>query len=388
MLSTTLTSSPFLAQAADQPLRDLWFRSKPGAVYSGDVDDLFMYIFWFSAFCFVVLMGLMVYWTVKYRRKPGAPLILSSSHNTALEIAWTVLPLLPLAFFFFKGFHGYVNGLVATGDAKEIVVKAKKWQWDLTYPNGGNSPEVATFSSNKSVKYVNGVTGKPEEVKPFGRTADSANWGEVSVFYIPAETNVRLRMSSDDVIHAFWIPDFRIKQDVMPNRYTSLWFRTNPLPENAAKLPNGQPYEDHWIFCAEYCGTDHSKMMGILRVVPRDYFDKWVEAINQDTDPVSAGMKLWRRNCASCHSIDGTPSTGPSWKPDPAAGTGWGTTIQLEKGGTTVLFDENYVRESILEPQAKIHKGYGPNSAMNSFAGQLKDEQIENIITFMKSLKK
>lgn len=386
MLSTTHLS-PLLAQV-DQPLRDIWFRSKPGATYSHDVDDLFMYIFWFSAFCFVVLMGLMVYWTVKYRRRPGQPLLLSSSHNTLLEIAWTVLPLLPLAFFFFKGFHGYVNGVVATGDARELVIKAKKWQWDITYPNGANSPETIPFAKTKTIKYLNAASGKSEEVKPFGRTADSLSWGEVPVFYIPAETNLRLRMSSDDVIHSFWVPDFRIKQDVMPNRYSSLWFRPIALSDNAEKLPNGEPYEDHWIFCAEYCGTDHSKMMGILRVVRRDYFDRWVEAANAGGTPEETGQKLWRRNCSSCHTVDGTPSTGPSWKSDAAAGTGWGSTIQLEKGGTTVVFDENYVRESILEPQAKIHKGFGPNSAMNSFAGQLKDDQIESIIAFMKSLKK
>lgn len=381
--------SPFLAQQAPTSLHELWFRSKPGAVYASDVDALFMWVFWFCVICFVFLMGVMVYWTVKYRRVPGKKLQLSSSHNTPLEIIWTVGPLIPLAYIFFAGFHGYVNGLVAPGDSMEIVVKASKWNWDLQYPNGGTSVESTYSSKAPQVVWTDANTGKKTNVERFGDATETLRTTDVPIFYVPAEKNVRLRMSSADVLHAFWIPDFRIKQDVLPNRYTSLWFRTPPLPDDAEKLPNGVPYVDHWIFCAEYCGDSHSEMMGIFRVVPAAYFDKWVELAASGGTPEEQGFKLYKRNCASCHSVDGSPNTGPTWKPDPGKGTGWGSSISLDKGSPNpVVFDENYARESILDPQAKIHVTYGTTSAMNSFAGQLKDEQIENIIAYMKSLKK
>jgi cytochrome c oxidase subunit 2 len=344
----------------DQPLRDIWFRSRPSATYSSAVDDLFMWIFWFSVIAFVILMYLMFYWTWKYRRSAVKKPILSTSHNTPLEIAWTVLPLIPLAYIFFKGFHGYADALIAPQNAMELRVEGKKWNWLVTYPNGEESPLFTTDDA--------------KDGEPTNTLASTA----VPIYPVPEDRPIKLRMSSRDVIHAFWIPDFRIKQDVMPNRYTSYWFQSEKL-SGSEKLADGTPKADHWVFCAEYCGQSHSEMMAILRVVPEAYFNQLMIDWTGNKPPEVIGERVYKGQCASCHSVDGSKNTGPTWK------NAYGTQVPLEDG-STALYDENYIRESILNPQAKIHKGFGPYSQMNSFQGQLSEKQIDGLIAYLKKL--
>jgi len=357
------TFGNLLAKAPiDQPLRDIWFRSRPSATYSAAVDDLFMWIFWFSVIAFVILMYLMFYWTWKYRRSAVKKPILSTSYNTPLEIAWTVLPLIPLAYIFFKGFHGYADALIAPQNAMELKVEGKKWNWLVTYPNGEESP-LFTSSTNPDSDITN--------------TSTLAST-DVPIYPVPEGRAIKSRMNSLDVIHAFWIPDFRIKQDVLPNRYTSYWFQSEKLT-GSEKLPDGTPKADHWIFCAEYCGQSHSEMMAILRVVPEAHFDKLMADWAGNKPPEVIGERVYKSQCASCHSVDGSKNTGPTWK------GAFGTQVPLENG-STALYDENYIRESILNPQAKIHKGSGPYSQMNSFQGQLDEKRIDGIIAYMKKL--
>lgn len=336
-------------------LHQFIFRSAPTNEASVITDGLFMMIFWFSVFFFVVLMALMVYWTIKYRRRPGVPAPQSPHHNTPLEIVWTVVPSSALLVIFLLGFHGYMAKMVPPTGALELRVTASMWNWSVTYPAGEQSLDVQPLSEN----------GK-----------------EYPIFYVPEGTDVSLRMSSQDVIHAFWVPDFRTKMDVYPNRYTGYTFRTPVLgiDETVHDLKSGRdiPGRDLWVFCAEYCGKDHSRMAATLRVVPQAIYDQWLVDINSGLPPVELGKAMYKaKGCNACHTLDGSPGTGPSWK------NLYGYE-GLMSDGTTVLKDDNYIRESVYTPQAKIVAGF-PGS-MPSFQGQLDEKQLEGIIAYMQTL--
>lgn len=347
--------------AADQGwLHKLIFRSVPGSDAAAWSDALFMMIFWFSVFFFVLLMGLMVYWTIKYRRRPGVPAPVSPHHNTPLEIIWTVVPSSALLVIFLLGFQGYMDKMVAPTGALELQVSAWKWGWAITYPNGAQSPEA---------RYLE-------------QSADGTEVGnKYPIFYVPENTAVSLRMSSQDVIHAFWIPDFRTKMDVYPNRYTGYVFHTPVLgmDETVLDESTGQtiPGRDMWVFCAEYCGDEHSRMAATLRVVPRQIYEQKINDWGAPKNPIKLGESLHITRCAVCHSVDGAPGTGPTWK------NLFGYEGQMADG-STVLKDDNYIRESIYMPQAKIVAGYAGN--MPSFQGQLDETQLNGIIAYMKFL--
>lgn len=345
--------------------QDLFFKGRGATDNAAHTDDLYIWLWWFCLAWFVFLMLLMTVFVVKYRRKKGRIAPASSSHNTPLEVAWTVIPTLMLVYIFFQGFRGYMSKVMAPGEAIELNVTGQQWFWTLTYPNGAETTAV----------------------KPIGAKASSP------VFYMPADVPVRLRMNSKDVMHAFWITDFRTKQDVLPNRYTTMWFQSglskNPKihPKDAAEAKAagmefiadlaGVPYEDHIVFCAEYCGNEHSEMAATIRLVPMDAWKRWLDYIENPVGkpPRDIGEFVWKTKCASCHSVDGTSGTGPTWK------NMFGHDVEFTDGGKTIV-DENYVRESILYPAKKIVKGFGPNMPLIS----LKDSQIEGLIAYMKSI--
>jgi cytochrome c oxidase subunit 2 len=175
-------------------------------------------------------------------------------------------------------------------------------------------------------------------------------------------------MTSEDVVHSFYVPNFRVKKDVIPNRFTRVTF----LPD---KVGNYQ------IFCAEFCGDGHSQMLGSIRVVTKEDYEKWQKEQNSGADlPLDQlGEKVYNsKGCSTCHSIDGSPKTGPSWKGI------WGQTHKLE-GGASVKVDENYIKESVLDPKAKIVAGFQP--VMPTFSGLLSEREINGIIEYIKKLK-
>ncbi len=229
---------------------------------------------------------------------------------------------------FFWGFISYLNMRQPPDNSYEIQVTAKKWSWSFTYPNGHVDNDL----------------------------------------HVPIDRPVRLVMSSDDVIHSLYIPAFRLKMDLIPGRYSTTWFEANTAG-------------NYTLFCAEYCGTQHSQMLARVVVHPSGEFDKWLdEAANflENVTPVEAGEILYvRRGCVQCHSNDGAAKTGPSFADV------FGTQQALVDGGS-VLVDENYLRESILEPQARVRAGYKP--VMPTYQGQLKDEEIAALIAYIKSL--
>ncbi|MDX2131684.1 MAG: cytochrome c oxidase subunit II [Planctomycetota bacterium] len=348
------------------PFTQLWLDGPSATMAGRETDEMFIWLWWFCVVWFVGLMALMAYWVVKYRRRPGKIAPMSPSHNTRLEIAWTVIPSLFLVYMFFKGFKGYIGQLLAPGDAIVMNVTGAKWYWQLTYPNGAESPATA---------------------RPGAK--------DIPVFYFPAKTNIQLKMQSKDVLHAFWVPDFRVKQDVIPNRFTTLWFNAEGPGPGAAVHPTpsegsaeakrtdvialaGVPYTEHILFCAEYCGTEHSEMAALIRIVPDDAYRRWVEAIGTPSDPVELGRKQWRLKCASCHTIDGSPNTGPTWL------NAYGATHEMTNG-EQVTVDDAYILESIMEPSKRVVKGF-ENGNMPSFRGLLTPTQVDGIIQFMKSI--
>jgi cytochrome c oxidase subunit 2 len=314
-----------------EALRDFILPPAKSTVAS-EVDALFWFVHLSSLVLTIGILIAIAYFLYKYRRKSENDVTPVITHNNKLEVTWSVIPLIITLVVFGWGFQTYVTMTTPPDDAYEIQVTAQKWLWNYTYENGARS------------------TGE---------------------LHVPADRPVKLIMSSNDVIHSFFVPDYRIKQDVVPGRYTETWFR---VPEPGESI----------IFCTEYCGTGHSDMYGKVIVHEQKDFENWL-ANNQgggskptDLAPAEWGEQLAQEwACTTCHSTDGSQMTGPTWQ-------GKFGIEQTLADGSTVTVDENYIRESILEPGAKVVEGY-PN-VMNSYQGQLNDEQINAIIEYIKTL--
>ncbi len=356
---------------AQQSLHRFWFGNAGNSLQAEDTEKLYMFILWVSIISFAVLMGAMVWFVLKYRRSAQHKNYqVSSSHNTVLELGWSIVPLIVMVPIFFWGMKGYVDKQAAPTDSEEIMVRGQKWDWTISYDNGGTAGTETAYITE---------SGK-----------------SVPVFYVPAGRPVKFILTSGDVIHSFYIPDFRTKIDVFPNRYTSMWIDAkepstadNSLEwtANLLESPYSKKIEEkvkvygHAVYCAEYCGENHSEMAALVRVVdPKTYDVMKAKATEIDVEgpPDVVGEKLRARyGCSTCHTTDGSVGTGPTWK------SGWGHTVTFEDGGTAT-FDENYIRESILNPAAHIHQGF-PNQ-MPSFQSQLgsKPEVIDAFIRYIK----
>lgn len=297
------------------------------SVTTGGMDPLFYGLLGLSIFCFVGITTAVIYFVIKYRARPGHKPEPSSSHNDTLEVTWTVIPSIICVFLFVFGWRGYLDLATPPKHALEIQVTAQKWSWNFTHPNGVNDP----------------------------------------VLHVPVDRSVRMVMKSQDVIHSFFVPAFRVKQDVLPNRYTQVWFK-------------GTKPGVYRLYCAEYCGRDHSMMKTTVVVHERGGYEKYLadkEAMMNNLPPVELGKKVYEARCVACHTTDGTPRVGPTFK-----GV-WGTESAFTDGSKATV-DENYINESILDPQAKIRQGYPPS--MPSFKGQLSDKEITGLIEYIKSL--
>ncbi len=308
------------------------------------VDWLFYFIYWLSVILFVGIIGTALYFVWKYQRKPGVQAE-PTGHNLPLEVGWTVAPVIFLVLLFHWGFQGYVQMTVPPANAMEIRVRARKWSWDFEYPNGAHV-----------VNELHAPVGRP----------------------------VKLIISSEDVLHAMFIPAFRVKRDAVPGMYGTLWFQ--------ATTTGNTPF-----FCAEYCGAadtanqdgswaGHFSMIGRVIIHPEAEWAPFLERINGPPQengavvtPARWGEILYRSSqCFTCHSVDGAPMTGPTWRGM------FGHNVDLQDG-TSVMVDENYIRESILNPNARIVRGFQP--VMPTYRGSLNDRQLDAIIEYMKTLR-
>lgn len=321
-----------------------WLGKSLGASeQAAHTEWLFMFIMWVNIISFVVLMAIMGYFMLKYRRgNQSKNYAVSVSHNTVLELTWSIVPLLVMIPIFYWGFKGYMDKIASPADAEELSISGKKWAWSVTYRNGAQPQS---------------------ELRKITRSGY-----EVPHFVVPAGRPVRLVMSSQDVLHAFYIPDFRVKMDVIPNRYTSLWF--------TPKEPGV-----HTVYCAEYCGDFHSEMAAVMEVVSLEEFERTIKQwtdYNEGLTILKVGELVYKRKgCNACHSVDGSKNTGPTWKD-----------MYLDThdypGETGKLVDENWLRENILYSQRRIMTGYP--ASMPVYAGQLTSLELDALILYTKSL--
>lgn len=378
----TMQTISFLAR--QQWLNDIWF--KPGnSNLAPDTDGLFIFIMWVNIISFIALMIPMVYWVIRWRRKPGVAPIRTPNHNTVLEVTWVVGPLIVVTFIFFWGFKGYMETQVVKGTAEKLVVKAMKWNWSIMYPNGAGSGESVFLDDLR-----------PNFKEEVGARRGNAN---APVFVVPAGVPLEIKLTSADVMHSFYIPDARVKMDAFPNRYTSMsvtMMDSDPTksgtgPITGKKMVNGQldgkKGRDHYIFCAEYCGDSHSEMAAILRVLPMEDYKKTIEEwadIDDVTAPIELGKIVYKsKGCIQCHSVDGTPGTGPSWKGF------YGKDIPFSSVSSTVKFDLNtldgwngYIEESIKNPSARIHAGFANQMSIIQLSGK----QVQGVMAYFRDL--
>lgn len=310
--------------------------------HAASLDGLYVLLTVVSLIAFVGVIGAMVYFMVKYKKRSDSDKTSPLTHNGKLEFAWSAIPAVFLMVFFVWGEIDFVKLSAPPPDAIDIRVTGQKWYWTIEYPG---RPVAAT------------VEVKDGEIAP--------------LLIVPLGKPVRLTMTSKDVIHSFYIPAFRVKKDVIPGRYTNVWFEAIEL----GTFP---------VFCTEYCGDEHSSMLAVVKVVPPEEYDAAVLAATtleqgEGETLEQFGEKVYKSfACNSCHNTDTTVKVGPAF------GGLFGRTEKLTDG-STVTVDENYIRESIMEPNAKIVSGFTPQ--MPSFAGQINDEQMNALIAYIKSLK-
>ncbi|MCO6436285.1 MAG: cytochrome c oxidase subunit II [Phycisphaerae bacterium] len=295
--------------------------------YGGEVDWVFYFIYGVCVVMMVLIVVLAVLFIWRYRHRPGVePSRLS--HNTPLELTWTIIPTIVVGFIFYFGFVGFLNMNTPPRNLYEINVTAFKWGWAFQYPNGHVDQNL----------------------------------------HIPRDRPVRLILSSQDVIHSLYIPAFRIKKDAVPGRYNKMWFKATKEGE-------------YHLFCAEYCGTKHSEMYAKVIVHDPTQFAAWLEeAANwaAKLPPAEAGQKLYSvRGCAQCHTVDGSGGIGPSFK------NIFGESQKL-RDGSSVLVDEDYIRNSLMNPGSQIVAGF--ENVMPTYKGRLKDVEITALIEYIKSL--
>lgn len=305
------------------------------------VDWLYDFIFWISVAFFVAIVGTMIMFMIQYRRRPGVKSE-PSGHNNTLELAWTFGPVFLLFMMFNWGYETYIESAIAPDDAINIRVHASQWVWAFEQPNGVSET------------------------------------GEV---HVPAGRAVRMILSSDDVLHSFFVPDFRVKRDAVPGMFTALWFQAIE-PEGSEPDDNHVLYSSQ-VFCTEYCGTSHSGMLAQVRVQrPADY--ETFLAVGPQR-PGSMTMVEWgganfrQMGCTpTCHSDQ---QGGPT-APGPNLFGIIGTDVALE-GGDHVTVDAAYIERSIREPQAQIVQGYN-SVQMSHFS--LGDAQIQSLVEYISSL--
>jgi cytochrome c oxidase subunit II len=315
-------------------LANFWMPTDASTAGRG-VDNLFAFILWVSVAFFGLIAALLVYFAFRYRHREGVRRSMAAGHSTALELIWTIIPLILVLIMFYYGFADYLGEAVEPPNALEIRVTGRKWSWQFTHP-GPTMPVV-----------------QPE-------------------LYVPYNKPVRMILESDDVIHSLYIPAFRLKKDVVPGRYNQFWFQ-------ATEIGTFQ------IFCAEYCGRDHSQMLSKVHVLPEpEWRAKMLELSRWDDkmSPIAAGEQLYRtRGCMGCHSIDGSRTTGPSFKDL------YGSKVVLDTGAT-VPADDAYILESIFDPNAKVRQASPtyPRGIMPSFRGGLSQLDVFAMTAYFKSI--
>lgn len=333
------------------------------STWAAGVDDIFYFIFWTSVVFFVGIVGAMVYFMWRYRRRPGVKAEPVGHHN-ALELFWTFSPLILLFYMFHWGYTHYLEGVVAPDDAINIRVRGRQWAW--------------------SFEHANGVS-------------------EDNEVHVPAGVPVRFILSSEDVLHSFFIPDFRVKRDAVPGMFTSLWFNALERPDidlGDTSSPDGtREWYRTQVYCAEYCGASgswetnsgHATMYAEIAVQRRADYEAFLGMVRPipcpdgegvvptDCTPAEGGERLFTtKGCTACHQRDSAAANlaGPNFY-----GPLWGRSESLTDG-STVTVDDQYVRDSILHPRARVVSGYEP--VMPSI--RMSEPELDALVAYLQTL--
>ena len=300
------------------------FRIMPeqASSFAADVDRLYAFLWIVSGVMMVLIGALILYFAIKYRRGSRADRRETNTHFFWIETTWIVGPFIVVMIMFFWGAQLYLKQSTPPQNALEITGVGRQWMWKFQHPEGR---------------------------------------AEINDLHVPLGTNVRMRLISEDVIHSLFVPAFRVKQDVLPGRYTTLWFK----PTKAGT---------YHLFCAEYCGAKHAEMRGTVHVMEPARYQAW---LGEESGQAQENQSLLQRfRCVNCHVADGGASRGPPLE------FLFGRRVQLQNG-ESVTADENYIRESILRPQAKLVAGYQP--IMPTFEGQIDEATLNQLIAEIKA---
>jgi len=290
---------------------------------AGNVDALFVFLLIVSGLICALIFTLILVFAARFRKRKGVDAEqIEGSHP--LEITWSTLPLGVFMFIFVWGAVIFFHERTPPQDAMEVYVVAKQWMWKAEHMGGQR---------------------------------------EINALHVPIGENVKLIMTSQDVIHSFYVPAFRLKQDVLPGRYTTLWFKAT------------KPGTYH-LFCAEYCGTNHSTMVGDIVVLDPANYQQWLSGGPSAPLPQAGQQIFMSLGCSTCHRFD-TQGRGPNLM-------GLYNKPVLLEDGRTVNADENYIRESILNPGAKVVSGFKP--IMPTFQGLVSEDQLNALLAYIKSL--
>jgi len=315
------------------------------------VDRLFWFIMLVTVAAGVGVYAVMAFFCVKYRRSAveGPTPRIMGSHQ--LELFWSVSPLIIFLFIFGWGAWVYNFAIHAPPEADEIYVVGKQWMWKAQYPNG----QRVIIGAN-----TEGIT--------------SIDRKYVGALVLPVNKPVRLILTSEDVIHDFAVPAFRSKVDVLPGRYVSTWYHPTKVGE-------------YHLFCDQYCGTEHSKMVGKVIVMEEEDYQEWLTGTSDgkgaknpvDGSPAWEGRQLFQKlQCLACHSANAEARA-------PVLEGLYKSRVPLQRGGS-VIADDTYIRESILHPMKKVVEGWNP-TIMPAYKDQVTEEDIINLIAYIRSLK-
>jgi len=309
---------------------DVPFFPEQASSLAGRIDGFIFSLVGLSAFFATIVAILIVYFGVKYRYgNKEVDRTNPMQENSKLEFGWSFIPLVISLTVFVWSAQVYFEIYTPPQDTLNLSVIGKQWMWKIQHPDGRR---------------------------------------EANELHIPVGQAVKLTMTSQDVIHSFFIPAFRVKQDVIPGRFTTMWFEATKVGE-------------YHLFCAEYCGAEHSRMIGRVVVMEPTEYEEWLREGNALTSAGgtdSSGAALFQQQgCSTCHKLDGGKGLGPNL-------TGvYNSEVALESGGT-VLADEEYLRESITNPQTRIVAGYP--EIMPTYQGQLSPEELLTLVDYLKSL--
>ena len=298
---------------------------------ANEVDNLYLFIYWVSVASTLLVGAMAVYFAVKYRRRTEDYRPPPPHEHASLEIGMSVVLFIVTMIMFGWGASLFIRFNRPPADAMEMLAVGKQWMWKIEHPSGKR---------------------------------------EINELHVPLGQPIVVTMSSEDVIHSFYIPAFRVKNDVVPGRFTQVWF----TPTQIGKFN---------LFCAQYCGGEHSLMGGWVYVMQPAEYQQWLRGVSSGPQlpPEEAGKNLFAaKACIACHTPPAAPILAPS-----LVGV-FGSKVKLNDG-TEVTADENYLRESILDSQAKIVFGYPKLSPMPLFKGQLSEEEVMQLIAYIKSLK-